>query len=205
MPSSTIQASAARRRRDEGVDHGERRVAVRLEVGAGVEAEPADPEQRGADHGERHRVRRHRLLRDSRRACRSGARRPAPAMPALMCTTVPPAKSMAPKARRCRPRRIGSRGSGRPRTRPCGRSGSRRSVTQRATKRSTRGELHPLGEGADDQRRRDAGEGHLEADEDEFRDDHAGGEGLDHRARASRRRGTALEKPPMKLFSEPPP
>ena len=37
-----------RRRRggDERVDHGERRAAGGFEVGAGVEAEPADPQQR---------------------------------------------------------------------------------------------------------------------------------------------------------------
>ena len=33
---------------------------VRLEVRADVEAEPADPQQRGADHDQRHVVRRHR-------------------------------------------------------------------------------------------------------------------------------------------------
>ena len=36
--------------------------AVGFEVGAGVEAEPANPQQRGADHGQRQVVRRHRLL-----------------------------------------------------------------------------------------------------------------------------------------------
>ncbi len=36
--------------RHEGVEHGERGRAVGLEVRAGVEAEPADPQQRGADH-----------------------------------------------------------------------------------------------------------------------------------------------------------
>ena len=44
------------------------------------------------------------------------------------------------------------------------------------------GEFDPLGEGADDQRRRDAGEGHLEDDEGELGDDDAGGECLDHGA-----------------------
>ena len=55
-PHSTKSQDKARRRGGhEGVDHRERRGAVRLEVRARIEAEPADPEQRRADHrhGER--------------------------------------------------------------------------------------------------------------------------------------------------------
>ncbi len=33
-----------------------RRIAVGLQVGAGIEAEPADPQEGCADHGERHGV-----------------------------------------------------------------------------------------------------------------------------------------------------
>ena len=47
---------------DEGVDHRQRRAAVGFEVRSGVEAEPADPQQRGADHGHGQRVRSHQLL-----------------------------------------------------------------------------------------------------------------------------------------------
>jgi hypothetical protein len=47
---------------NEGVGHGERCAAVGFEVRSGVEAEPADPEQRGADHGHGQRVRSHQLL-----------------------------------------------------------------------------------------------------------------------------------------------
>jgi hypothetical protein len=49
--------------------------AVGLEVGAGVEAEPAHPQQRRADHGQRQAVRRHRLACRSPRAC-PACRRP---------------------------------------------------------------------------------------------------------------------------------
>ena len=48
--------------RGDGVEQGLRGEAVGLEVGAGVEAEPADPQQTGADEGEGQVVRRHRLL-----------------------------------------------------------------------------------------------------------------------------------------------
>ena len=48
--------------REEGVHHGERSAAVGLEVRSGVEAEPAHPQQGGADHGHGQRVRSHQLL-----------------------------------------------------------------------------------------------------------------------------------------------
>eukprot|EP01137_Pigoraptor_chileana_P009180 Opistho-2@57056 len=50
----------------ESVDHGQRGVGVGLKVGAGVEAEPAHPQEAGADHGQRQAVRRHRLLLEAR-------------------------------------------------------------------------------------------------------------------------------------------
>ena len=60
--SASSQESAAAGGRDHGVDEGQRRDAVGFEVRSGVEAEPADPQQRGADHGHGQRVRSHQLL-----------------------------------------------------------------------------------------------------------------------------------------------
>ena len=50
-------------------------------------------------------------------------------------------------------------------------------VTQSGMNKRHCGELHALGEGAHDQRRRDCGERHLEADVDELVDGHADREG----------------------------
>ena len=63
--------------------------------GTGVEAEPADPQQRGADHRVGQVVRRHVVgaVADALAQHQAHTR---PAMPALMCTTVPPAKSSTP-------------------------------------------------------------------------------------------------------------
>ena len=44
---------------NEGVRHRHHGTDVGLQVRAGIEAEPADPQQRGADHGERQRMGRH--------------------------------------------------------------------------------------------------------------------------------------------------
>jgi hypothetical protein len=51
-------------RSGDGVEHGLCGKAGGLEVGAGVEAEPADPQQAGADEGEGEVVRRDRLLEE---------------------------------------------------------------------------------------------------------------------------------------------
>ena len=67
------------------------------ERGAGVEAEPAEPQDAGAEQRERQRVRRHRVLAASPRRVPSTSTTASAAMPALMCTTVPPAKSSAPR------------------------------------------------------------------------------------------------------------
>ena len=56
-------------------------------------------------------------------------------------------------------------------------------VTHRIAEQHQRRELHPLGEGADDQRRRDHREGHLEADVDVFGNDDAVREGRRDRRR----------------------
>nr|GEU28634.1 hypothetical protein [Tanacetum cinerariifolium] len=45
----------------QGVDEGQGRDVARFQRRAGVETEPADPQQRSADHGHGHRVRRHRF------------------------------------------------------------------------------------------------------------------------------------------------
>ncbi len=60
--SMNSQARAAAAVGDEGVHHRERGEAGGLEVRAGVEAEPAHPEQGRADHGQRQRVRRQGFL-----------------------------------------------------------------------------------------------------------------------------------------------
>jgi hypothetical protein len=72
--------------------------AVGLEVGAGVEAEPAHPQQRGADHGQRQAVRGHRLAAVAHALAQHVGAHQARPRAALMCTTVPPAKSSAPLA-----------------------------------------------------------------------------------------------------------
>ena len=63
-------------------------------------------------------------------------------------------------------------------------------------------ELHALGERADDQRRRDAGEGHLEGDEDDLGDDDAVGEGRRRSMSASTPFRNTLAKPPTKSLSD---
>ena len=115
-------------------------------------------------------------------------------MPALMCTTVPPAKSIAPflktqpasavdfvklGLRRGLRRRIARSRKRLDRIRDRVRSGPvpdhmrDREIDQRHPQRDEqrhRRELHALGEGADDERRGDRREGHLEADIDELGD-----------------------------------
>ena len=71
------------------------RHAVGGQRAAGVEAEPAEPQQRRAQHGERQIVRRRDGSGKPLRLPRTSAAASA-AMPALMCTTMPPAKSSAP-------------------------------------------------------------------------------------------------------------
>ena len=61
IASPMHQASTAADGGREGVDEGQHRRVARFQRRAGVEAEPADPQQRGADHGQRQRVRGERL------------------------------------------------------------------------------------------------------------------------------------------------
>ena len=72
--------------------------AVGAERRAGVEAEPAEPQDAGAEQRERQRVRRHRVLRPALPLAEHEDAARARPMPALMCTTVPPAKSSAPRS-----------------------------------------------------------------------------------------------------------
>ena len=106
-----------------------------LDGAAGVEAEPADPQQRGADHV------RHAGCAAPCRLGRTPAladheRRDQAATPALMCTTVPPAKSSTPACRAKPP----------PQTQ-CA-TGRRRTSPTAPMNHSMRRELHALGEGA---------------------------------------------------------
>ena len=63
---------------------------------AGVEAEPSEPEEAGAEQRERHVMRNERRLLDSRVAAPTHIAATSAATPAFTCTTVPPAKSSAP-------------------------------------------------------------------------------------------------------------
>jgi hypothetical protein len=117
-----------------------------------------------------------------------------------MCTTVPPAKSIAPflkiqpasaltssslacaavLAARQPPRKRLGGASDRVRAGPVPDHVRDREVDQRHPERDEqrdRRELHAFGEGADDEGRRDRREGHLEADVDELRDVGADAEG----------------------------
>ncbi len=87
--STSIQVKRGNRGRDLGHQHRHAGLHPRRDGGAGVEAEPADPQQRGADEGQHHVVRRPGIL--SRLP--SMIAHISPATPALICTTVPPAKS----------------------------------------------------------------------------------------------------------------
>ncbi len=174
---------------DERVDHGERSAADRFEVGAGVEAEPADPQQRGADHGHDHRVRRHQFLavagaladhqradeaRDAGVDVHDGAAGEVDRAPQEDLTGVGHdlvelglrglLGGLVGRSRE----RLGG-GVDRVRAGPVPDHVGDREVDQRHPERDEqrdRRELHAFGEGADDQRGRDRGERHLEADVD---------------------------------------
>ena len=94
---------------------GEHGAAGGFEVGAGVEAEPADPEHGRADHGERHGVRGHHVLAeagtlaDHDRADQAGD------------TGIDVDDGAAGKIKRAHLEEVGHW-----HPRPCGRSGSRR-------------------------------------------------------------------------------
>ena len=93
LPRATHSTNIQVKRRDRGGDlrHGHRHAGLHAggDRRAGVEAEPADPQQRGADQGQHH------VVRPGPVSLRlpSMSAHIRPATPALMCTTVPPAKS----------------------------------------------------------------------------------------------------------------
>ncbi len=150
-----------------GVDEGDRGGVVGRQCGAGVEAEPADEQQRGPPgHHQRQIVRTHRLLGEALRLPRTRIRASA-AAPALMWMAVPPAKSNALSWLAIQP----------PTVEP---SSAENAKTQCATgevdhqrphhhERDPGGELHPVGDRTGDQRRCDDREGRLEGDEGEGR------------------------------------
>ena len=70
--------------------HGHAGIDVGGHRRAGIEAEPADPQQRGADHDEYEVVRRH-VLRAEPDALAQHEAGDEAAVPAFRCTTVPPA------------------------------------------------------------------------------------------------------------------
>ena len=182
-----------RRGRDEGVGHGERRAAIGFEVRSGVEAEPADPEQRGADHGHGQRMRSHQVLAvagalaDQQRADQTGdagvdvhhgaAREVDRAL--LEDPAGVGVDFIELGLRRSLRRRVSRRRERLDRIRDRIRSGPvpdhvrDREIDQRHPERDEqrdRRELHPFGEGADDESGGDRREGHLEADIDQLRD-----------------------------------
>ena len=100
VPSRIFSTSDPAEQRGGGGDlrvhERERGRAVRAERRAGVEPEPAEPQQAGAEQDERQVVRPHRRPSASRCRLPSTSARARPAAPALMWTAVPPAKSSTP-------------------------------------------------------------------------------------------------------------
>ena len=98
IQETVIQVEAAHR--GGGVGHHERvcRQAVGRQGAAGVEAEPAEPEQPRAEHRVGQVVRLQRALPKPMRLPSTRAATRADT-PAVMWTTVPPAKSSAPRSR----------------------------------------------------------------------------------------------------------
>ena len=140
-------------RRDMRHGHRHAGVAAGLQGAAGVEAEPADPQHAGALpwSSTAHAAASRRW--ESRRAGRCTMASTSAETPAVMCTTMPPAKSSTP---RC----------GKPAAAP--NPMRHRHIDEEQPQhreQQHRAEPHALGKGADDQRRRDDGEGHLEHEE----------------------------------------
>ena len=190
------------------VDEGQRRRAVGFQIRAGVEAKPANPQQRGADHRHGERMRRKRFLAiadalaDDQRANETGdagvdmhhraagevqradalhpgreaAGDPAHGTRRRVDLVLRQFLGFVRRRRREFRRRVDDHiriGDGPDPMRD-------REVDQRHPCRDEhehRRELHALGEGADDQGRRDHREGHLEHEISEFRNDMAGREG----------------------------
>ena len=87
----------------EGVEEGGGGEPVGAEGGAGVEAEPAEPEQTGAEHDHGQVVRAHGVLLEARDAGRGPGASARPEAPEVISTGRPPAKSRAPSVSRIQP------------------------------------------------------------------------------------------------------
>ncbi|MCY1294157.1 hypothetical protein D9M70_434400 [compost metagenome] len=154
---------------DLGDQHGHAGGAVGGGRGAGVEAEPAHPQQGGADQGVAEVVRRHGDVRVTLALAQHQAGHQAGdtgvdvhhgATGEVEHAPVPHQRAVA-APHHVRDRRVDQ---GEPH---CGED-------------QHGGELHALGEGTDDQRRGDDGEGHLEGDEHAFRE--GGGQAVHRQA-----------------------
>ena len=193
-----------RRRGNEGVGHGERRAAAGFEVRSGVEAEPAHPQQRSADHRHGQRMRSHQVLAVADAlADQEGANQAGDAGIDVHHGAagevdrafledeagVGQEGGLGGFERGLR-RGLGSTVSGRFHRLERGRDGVRsgpvpnhvrdREIDQRHPERDEqrhRRELHAFGEGADDEGGGDRREGHLEADIDQLGDVDVRGEG----------------------------
>ena len=175
--------------------------AVGFQRRTGVEAEPAEPQQRGADHGHRQAVRRHGFAAEADTLAQQDAPT-RPATPALMCTTVPPAKSSAPHCH-SRPALafiridVSRRGVG-VRAHPEPDHVRDRQVADREPddrEDQHRGELDALHDRSQDQADRDGGERGLEGDEHQLVHRRALAEG---RAQRERWRAGAESKVPFR-------
>ena len=137
--------------------HRHRGKAVRLERRTGVEAEPADPQQAGTDHGQRQRVRRHCFLQMADPG--AGEEHSDQARDARVDVDHGPAgevdraefeQQSVTRPDHVRERRVDDR-------------------QPKGGKEHHRGEADALDKSADHQRARDRREAHLEGGEDEFR------------------------------------
>ena len=155
---------------NEGVQEGQRGQAVRFQVRTRVEAEPADPQQRGPDHGQRQAVWRHGFLVEAHTLADHDAADQArdPGVDVDHRATGKVQRTPAPEQAMI-PRQIRQE----VRSRPVPDHVRDRVVGQKRpadAEDDQRPELDAFRKGPDDQRRRDAGEGHLEDHEGVFRD-----------------------------------
>ncbi|MHC2482419.1 hypothetical protein ACVIKP_004210 [Rhizobium leguminosarum] len=167
---------------DEGVDKGKRGIGIGFEVGAGVEAEPADPEQRGADHGQRHRVRSHDFLLIARALAEHDGADEARNTGIDVNDRAAGEVDCAIGEDQAGRRSVGARTAPEP-DHVCHREVDEGNPEH--DEEHDGRELDAFGECADDQAGRDAGEGHLEHDEGVFRNGDALREGLGERRRVN--------------------
>ncbi len=156
----------------EGIDEGQHGIGVRLKVRACVEPEPAHPQQRGADHRQRQAVGRHRLFRKADPLADDDAADQArdPGVDVHDRAAGKVQRTPAPEKALV----VGIFGNRQKvRTGPEPDHMRDRIVAQQQEtdhEHDQRPELHPLGEGTDDQGGGDAGKRHLEDDKGQFRD-----------------------------------